>query len=126
MAAGIFFRPDIGQVGAVDEEDVGPAVAIVIEDGDSGAGGLDDVALGIDTSVDVADGDTSFRGDVNEPCRGCMIGGGGIRLLRGDRGKKQVECALQEQPEDCAGHGYSLPVTGGVPMATVLRIFPPS
>ncbi len=67
--------------GAVDEEDVGPAVAVVVEDGYAGAGGLDDVALGVDAAVDVANQDAGFGGDVNEPCWWWVIGGGRIGLL---------------------------------------------
>ena len=59
------------QRGSVDEEDVGPAVAVVVDDGDSGAGGLDDVALGVDAAVDIADGDSCLGGNVDEPGGGC-------------------------------------------------------
>ena len=41
--------------GSVDDEDVWPSVAVVVEDRHPGAGGFDDVALGVDTAVDVAD-----------------------------------------------------------------------
>ncbi len=75
------------QLGAVDEEDVGPAVAVVVEDGDAGAGGLDDVALVVLAAVDVADGDAGLGGDVDEPGGGGVVGGGGVDLLRaGARG----------------------------------------
>ena len=43
--------------GAVDEEDVRPAVAVVVDNGDAGAGGLDNVTLGLDATVDVSNDD---------------------------------------------------------------------
>ena len=33
------------ELGAIDQEDVGPSVVVVVEDGDAGAGGFDDVLL---------------------------------------------------------------------------------
>ena len=75
--------------GAVDEEDVRPAVAVVVEDGDAGAGGLDDVTFGLDAAVNVANGDASLRRDIDEPCRGRVIGRGRVGLLgEGDRRKE--------------------------------------
>ena len=59
---------------AVDEEDVLPAVVIVVKDGDAGAGGLDDVALGVDASVYVGGGETGFGGYVDEPGGGWVVG----------------------------------------------------
>ncbi len=77
--------------GSVDEEDVGPAVAVVVEDGYAGACGFDDVSLGVDAAIDVADSDACFGGYVDEPCRGWVIGGGWVGLLReGDRRKEET------------------------------------
>ena len=74
-------RSRSSEFASVDEEDVGPAVAVVVEDGDAGAGGFDDVALGVDAAVDVADGDAGFGGDVDEPGWGWVVGGGGVGVL---------------------------------------------
>jgi hypothetical protein len=74
------------QVSAVDEEDVGPAVAVVVENGDAGAGGLDNVMLRLDAAIAIANGNSRLRRHVNEPRRGRVIGRRWIRLLReGDR-----------------------------------------
>src|SRR4051794_32217271 len=66
---------------AVDEEDVLPAVAVVIEDSHTGAGGFDDVALGFVAAVDVADQDSGFGCDIDEPGGGWMVGSGWVGLL---------------------------------------------
>lgn len=63
---------------SVHNEDIGPAVIVVVEDGDAGTGGFDDVALGVDTAVNVADHDSGLRCDVDEPCRRSVIGCGGV------------------------------------------------
>ena len=72
VAGWLFFRVGgiAGEGGSVDEEDVGPAVAVVVEDGYAGACGFDDVTLGVDAAVDVADSDAGFGGYVDEPCWG--------------------------------------------------------
>src|SRR5271165_5936295 len=62
----------------VYKKDVGPAIAVVVDDGDSAAGGFDDVALMVDAAVDVADGDSGLRGDVDEPGGRGVVGGGGV------------------------------------------------
>ena len=41
---------------AVHDENIRPAVVVVVEDGNSGTGGLDDVLFGIDSAKD------NFRG----------------------------------------------------------------
>ena len=55
---------------AVDEEDVRPTVAVVVENGNAGTGGLDDVTLGLDAAVDIANCDAGLRCDIDEPGRG--------------------------------------------------------
>src|SRR5579871_1099087 len=70
-----------GQRGPVDEEDVGPAVAIVVDDCHARACGFEDVTLGIDTSIDVADSDTRFGGYIDEPSGRWVVNGGWIGLL---------------------------------------------
>ena len=50
------FAPGVGLVVhflPVDEEDVGPAVAVVVDDGDSAAGSFDDVTLVVDAAVEL-------------------------------------------------------------------------
>ena len=64
--------------GAVDEKDVLPAVVVVVEDGYAGACGLEDVALGVDASVDVSGGKSGFFGYVDEPGCGWVVNGGGV------------------------------------------------
>jgi hypothetical protein len=70
-----------GEFLPVDEEDVGPAVVVVVEDGDAGAGGFYDVALAGGGAVDVDDGDAGFGGDVDEPGWGWVLGGWWVGLL---------------------------------------------
>ncbi len=122
---GVFLRGrGGGEFGAVDEEDVGPAVAVVVEDGDAGAGGLDDVALAGGVAVGVADGDSGFGGDVDEPGGGGVFGAGrvgGLGEERRGRGEKK-----RGQGGDAAGHQDAAGLEGGTPMAIVLRILPPS
>ena len=52
--------------GAIDQKNVGPAIIVVIEDGDAGAGGLDDVFLGVDAAEDFLHGEAGFFGDIGE------------------------------------------------------------
>ena len=52
--------------GAVDNEDVRPAIVVVIEDGDAGSGGLDDVFLGVDAAKNFDDVEACFFGDIGE------------------------------------------------------------
>jgi hypothetical protein len=51
---------------AVDDEDVGPAVVVVVEDRDAGAGGFDDVFFGGDTAEGVGHGEAGLFRDVRE------------------------------------------------------------
>src|SRR5581483_3794067 len=51
---------------AVDQEDVGPAVIVVIEDGDAGAGSLDNVLLGLESAKNVRGCQAGFVGNVGE------------------------------------------------------------
>jgi hypothetical protein len=84
--------------GAVNKEDVGPAVAVVIEDSYAGACCLDDVALGINAAIDVSDDDTGFGRDVNEPGWRWMVGGRGVGLLPGrSRDSEERECERRER-----------------------------
>jgi hypothetical protein len=79
----------------VDDEDVGPTVVVVIEDGDAGAGGFDDVLLCVAAAEDVRHRDARFFGDVEKlRQRGCGFGG---RLLR------EGEAAQAKQDQQCSG-----------------------
>ena len=73
---------------SVDEKDVRPAIAIVVEDGDSGAGRFHDVLLGGGTSVRVGDGDPRVCGDIDKPGRRRVRRGSRIRAL----GERQLRC----------------------------------
>src|ERR1700722_12164065 len=81
--------------GAVDQEDVGVAVAIVVEDGDAGARGLEDIALGGYSTVNVQHRDSGLGRDVFEPRRGRMRGAWRVRCgypldgLLGDDGSRE-------------------------------------
>lgn len=103
VTCGIAFRCGGVERGAINEEDVLPAVAVVVEDGNAGAGGLEDVALGFGASVDVMNEDAGLAGYVDEPCRGGMIRVGWIelRLSVGDEGrrKKEGDCGQQAAEE---------------------------
>ena len=70
---------------AVDDKDVGPSVIVVVEDGDAGAGGLDDVFLCIHAAEDVLRGEAGFFGDVGEGHNRGGSGGRRLRLLRTQR-----------------------------------------
>ena len=56
----------IGQRAAVDQEDVDPAVVVVVEEQPAGAHGLDQVLVGAG-AVDVAEVHAGAAGDVGEP-----------------------------------------------------------
>ena len=55
---------------AVHQEDVGPTVIVIIEDGNSVSGGLDNVFLGIETAENVLRSETGLISDVREVCNG--------------------------------------------------------
>src|SRR5262252_2592095 len=54
------------ETGAVDHKNVGPAIVIEVEGGNSAAGGLDDIALCLLPAVFGFSGQAGFFGDVNE------------------------------------------------------------
>src|SRR5580700_12077264 len=56
------------EAGAVDDEDVGPAVVVVVEDGDAGSGGFNDVFFGVHAAENHGIGETCFFGYVDEMC----------------------------------------------------------
>ncbi len=102
VACGIAFRCGGVERGAINEEDVLPAVAVVVENGNAGAGGLEDIALSFLASVDVMDEDACLAGYVDEPCRGGMIRVGRIelRLSVGDEEKKKRGNCEQQAAEE--------------------------
>ncbi len=51
---------------AVHDEDVRPAIVVVVEDGDAGACGLDDVLLAVDAAEDLRHRESGFLGNVHE------------------------------------------------------------
>lgn len=52
--------------GAVNDEDVRPAIVVIVEDGDAGPGSLDDVFLGVHAAKDFRGRETCFFGDIGE------------------------------------------------------------
>src|SRR5262249_25859252 len=70
-------RECLVELGAFGDEVVGPAVIVVVENGDPSAGGLDDVFLGGDPAEDVAHGETRFGGVVDKECERLSIAGDG-------------------------------------------------
>ena len=68
------------QAGSIDQKNVEPAVIVVIEDGHAGAGGLDDVLLGVGATEDILHGEARFFGDIGEVGDG--FGWGGVRGSR--------------------------------------------
>src|SRR4051812_12531807 len=53
---------------AVHDENIWPAVIVIVENGNAGAGGLDDVLLGANATEDVHHGEPGFFGNVFEIC----------------------------------------------------------
>ena len=66
MARGRFSRSGRVKAGAVDDENVGPAVVVVVEDGDTRSGGFDDVFLGVHAAEDYGIGKACLFRDVGE------------------------------------------------------------
>ena len=66
--------------GAVDEKNVRPAVVVVVEDGHAGAGGFDDVFLGVHAAKGVRGRESGFGGDVYEVRDRFSVG---LGILRG-------------------------------------------
>ena len=91
MVRGLRIFPFISprQRSSIDEEDIGPAIAVVVENGDAGASALDDVTLGLNTSVDVANGDAGLGRNIDEPRRSRMIGRSRVGLLRKSHRRKK-------------------------------------
>ncbi len=58
---------------AVDDEDVRPAVVVVVEDGDARSRGFNDVFLGVHAAENHGVGETCFFGDVGEMSEGFGI-----------------------------------------------------
>ena len=68
------------QLRSIHQENVGPAIVVVVEDGDAGAGGLDDVFLGLDTAKDFLHGEAGLFADIGE-IRDWLLGRGCPGLL---------------------------------------------
>ena len=78
--------------GAIDDEDIGPAIVVVIEDGDAGTGGLNNVFLCTDAAENGVHRKASLLSDVNE------VGYARVRSLAEQRGRENAD-------EDAKGHG---------------------
>jgi hypothetical protein len=74
-------RREAFQCGAIDEEDVGPAVVVVIEDGHACTGALQDVGATVFAAKNVGGGKPGLLGDICEIGDWCRLAGGGRRLL---------------------------------------------
>src|ERR1700690_1148911 len=70
LVAGALSGGKAFESGSIHEEDVGPAVVVIIKDGDARAGGLDDVFLGLQTPEHVGHGQAGLFGHVGKvSCR---------------------------------------------------------
>src|ERR1700722_4865131 len=73
MTSGGFLGGSRIEAGAVSDENVGPAVVVVVENGDAGAGGFKDVFFGVYAAKNYRVGETCFFGGVGEMCEGFGI-----------------------------------------------------
>jgi len=104
MAGGGFGSGKTFEGGAVDDEDVRPAVIVVIEDGDAGPGGFNDVFLGVDAAKDDDVREAGLFRDVGEISDGLgvFIGygreGADILILRRASEGKNEERQERREP----------------------------
>src|SRR5580704_2414120 len=56
------------KAGAIDDENVGPAVVVVVENGDPGSRGFNDVFFCVHAAENHRIGETCFFGDIGEMC----------------------------------------------------------
>jgi len=84
---------------AVHDEDVRPAIVVVVEDGDARARGLDNVLLAVNTAEDLRHCQSSLLRDVNE------VGNSLLRRRRRLRGlREQGVCQWQNKEKNgCSG-----------------------
>jgi len=77
--------------GAIDDENIRPAVVVVIEDGDARSGGFNDVFLGVRAAENDLVGESGFGGDVGEMSERF---GSALRALRGakEKGNRKEQC----------------------------------
>src|SRR5216684_6973398 len=71
--------------GAIHDENVGPAVIVVVEDSYAGASCFDDVLFGVHSAKDFLHGEAGFFGDI------CEVGNG--LLWKGFRGLSLLAAA---------------------------------
>ena len=81
--------------GAVHDEDVGPTIVVVVEDGDAAAGGLDDVLLGVLVTGNDFELQAGFFGEVLEISYGRLRG----RRLR-ERGEEADSTHYNQENQD--------------------------
>src|SRR5580704_8334549 len=72
MACGRFSGGSI-EAGAIDDKYVGPAVVVVVEDGDSRSGSFKDVFFGVHAAEHHWVRETCFLGDIGEMSEGLRI-----------------------------------------------------
>ena len=78
------------QTRSAGNEDIEPAVVIVIEKGDAAAVGFEDVLLGVRVAVDDGFREAGLRRDVGEPERGRRRGTYGTRQQRGGSSSQEL------------------------------------
>jgi len=71
--------PLFAELSSVGEIDIEPAIVVVIEEGETGAFGFDDVALVIGIAPDVGGVEAGFAGHVDELDGGFLRAGGGLQ-----------------------------------------------
>jgi len=76
--AGLRFSMCGIESGAVDDENIRPAIVVVVEDSDAGAGGFDDVLFTVDAAENHGIGEAGLLGDVGEMSEGFRIGFGDL------------------------------------------------
>src|SRR5579859_1272540 len=82
--------------GAVHDEDVWPAVVVVIEDGDASSGRFNDVFFGVHAAKDFRGGETGFFGDIGEMSDGF---GNGLWELASVEEKRKRREQSKKNPE---------------------------
>ena len=90
MACGRFSRWRASRLVPLTMKYVGPAVVVVVEDGDARAGGFDDVFFGVHAAENHRVGETGFFGDIGEMGEGFRIAFRKLSCAKED-GKRQEQ-----------------------------------
>ena len=81
---------------AVDEEDIQPSVVVIVQKGDTAAGGFNEKAI-LGLAVEMAPGDAGLPGDVGEKFRGGFLGRFSPLAPRAPRGGQEESCGDKGQ-----------------------------